>query len=202
MATRRHAASNAQLSRRVAVLIKHASDINTAIPKVVWQHEVPILEAIHGEGKVEEIPSAKLNEHFRSKASADLLIHNKAQDGFIPPSDALGVGFVFTGDLESEYHRLAAVYGKHKDIDIPLVEHIFGRFQAGKFEEMVRPGDVSDMTEAQLRQLIRGHGYVPFVDKEATPEQRAESAAKHREVNEAPRERLVALAEELDGAYA
>ena len=194
--------STAELSRRVAVLVKHASDINTAIPKVVWQHEVPILEAIHGEGKIEEIPNAKLNEHFRAKASADLLVHNKAQDGFIPPSDALGVGFVFVGDIEGEYNRLAAVYGKHKDIDIPLVEHIYGRFQSGKFAELVRSGDTEDMPPAQLRQLIRGHGYVPYVDKDATPEQRAEAQAKHREVNEAARERLLEIAQDLEAAYA
>lgn len=200
MATRKPA--SAQLSRRIAVLVKHGSDINTQIPKVVWAHEVPILEAVHGEGKVEEIPTTKINEHYRAKATADLLVHNKAQDGFIPPSDALGVGFVFAGDLEAEYHRLAAVYGKHKDIDIPLVEHIYGRFQSGKFEELIRPGEIADMSDAQLRQLIRGHGYVPFVDKEATQEQRADATAKHKEVNEASRERLVELAEELDGAYA
>lgn len=194
--------ASGQLSRRIAVLIKHGTDINTAIPKVVWMHEVALLEAIHGEGRVEEIPNAKLNEHFRAKATADLLVHNKAQDAFTPPSDALGVGFVFTGDLESEYHRLAAVYGKHKDIDISLVEHIYGRFQTGRFEELIRPGEISDMSDAQLRQLIRGHGYVPGIDKDSTPEQRAESQQKHREVNESPRERLIDLAEELINAYA
>lgn len=194
--------NTASLSTRIAVLVKHGNDINTAIPKVVWAHEMPLLEAIHGEGRIEEIPTSKLNEHFRQKATADLLIHNKSQDGFIPPSDALGVGFVFTGDLESEYHRLVGVYGKHKDIDISLVEHIYGRFQSGQFEGMFRPGQIEDMTEPQLRQLIRGHGYVPGVDKDSTQEQRAESVAKHREVNESSRDRLVALAQELDASYA
>lgn len=202
MPPRKPATANGSLSRRIAVLIKHGNDINTQIPKVVWQHEVPILEAIHGEGKVEEIPTPKLNEHFRAKATADLLVHNKAQDSFIPPADALGVGFVFAGDLESEYYRLAAVYGKHRDIDIPLVEHIYGRFQSGRFEDLIRPGAISDMSEAQLRQLIRGHGYVPDIEKDSSPEHKATAVARHREVNEAPLARLIELAEELDGAYA
>lgn len=194
--------NTASLSTRIAVLVKHGTDINTAIPKVIWAHEVPLLEEIHGRDRVEEIPTSKLNEHFRQKATADLLIHNKAQDGFIPPSDALGVGFVFTGDLENEYHRLVGVYGKHKDIDISLVEHIYGRFQSGQFESLIRPGQIEDMPNAQLRQLIRGHGYVPGIDKDSTQEQRADSVAKHNEVNNAPRERLVELAEELDASYA
>ncbi len=190
------------ISRRVAVLVKHATDNNTAVPTVVWQHEVPILEAIHGEGKVEEIPAEKLNEHFKAKASADLLVHNKAQDAFIPPSDALGVGFVFTGSHEAEYQRLASVYGKHPEINQAMVEHIYGRFALGRFTDVVGLGELADMPPAQLRQLIRGHGYVPTTDRESSDEEVAESRSRLKRLNEATHEQLVELASQLVDAYA
>lgn len=195
-------AKNVPVSRRVAVLVRHRLDNNTHTPKIAWAHELPLLEAVHGEGNVLDIPKDKLNEHFRAKATADLLPWNKAQDALTPPSDSLGVGFVFTGNPEAEYERLAGVYGKHPEVNMTMVEHIYGRFQSGKFEELVVPGTVEDMPPAQLRQLIRGHGYVPMVDKDSTPEARKEAETRHRELNDAPRERLVEIASELESVYA
>lgn len=188
------------ISRRVAVLIKR--DKMSETPTVVWAHEIPILELIHGEGTVEPISNEKLNEHFRAKASADLLIHNKSQDPFIPPSDALGVGFAFTGSHESEYQRLASVYGKHPEQNQLLVENIYGRFAEGRFSQMVGEAEPSDMPSAQLRQIIRGHGYVPATDKDSSPEQRAEAGERHKELLTATHERLVELVVELEQAYA
>lgn len=201
MATR-SPARNALIPRRVAVLVRQRLDNNTHTPKIVWQHEVPLLEAIHGEGNVTDIPNDKLNEHFKAKASADLLPWNKSQDAFMPPSDALGVGFVFTGNLEAEYERLASVWGKHPEINVTMVEHVYGRFQTGKFAELFQPGSLEDMPVAQLRQVIRGHGYVPIVDKDSTAEQRKEAETRHRELGTATRERLLELAQEIEAAYA
>lgn len=196
------APSDRMISRRVAVLVKHASDNNTAVPTVVWQHEVPILESIHGEGKVQEIPNDKLNEHFKARASADLLIHNKSQDPFIPPSDSLGVGFAFTGSHEAEYQRLAMVYGKHPEINQALVEHIYGRFASGRFEEVVGQAEFADMPAAQLRQLIRGHGYVPTTDRESSDDDVADARAKLKKLSDATHEQLVDLASQIVDAYA
>lgn len=190
------------ISRRVAVLVKHATDNMTAVPCVVWAHEIPILEAIHGDGKIEEIPIEKLNQHFKARASADLLVHNKSQDPFIPPSDALGVGFAFTGSHEAEFNRLAAVYGKHPEVNQPMVEHIYGRFASGHFTSVVGEADLGDMPDAQLRQLIRGHGFVPVTDRESSDAEIAEAREKLKKLSEATHEQLVELASQLVDAYA
>lgn len=190
------------VSRRIAVLVKHKRDINTAIPKIIWTHELPILEALHGEGKVEEITNAKLNEHYKAKASANLLIHNRNQDPFIPPSDAVGVGFAFQGDMGAEYERMVSVYGRHDEVNQPVVEYVYGRFQTGRFTDLFCAGDPDDMPDAQLRQLIRGHAWVPVTDKDSSDAERALASERHKVVLEAPRERLLEIVNDLEAAFA
>lgn len=194
--------SNVPVSRRVAVLVTHRLDNNTKTTRTAWTHELPLLEAVHGEGNITEIPDDKLNEHFHPKPSSDMVPWNRKQDALVPPAESLGVGFVFTGDVESEYDRLCNVYGKHPDVNMSYCEHVYGRFQSGKFSELVIPGSLEDMPAAQLRQLVRAYGYVPVVEKDSTPEFRKEAIDRHKEVSGASRERLIEIITELEGMYA
>jgi len=152
----RKPAENDLLSRRIAVLIKR--DMTAATPRVIWAHEKPILEEIFGEGNVEEIPTDDFNEGYSSKVPVSFLIHNKKQDEIPPPSETLGLGFVFIGDPDAEYQRLADAYGRHADVDMSVVEKVYGRLQNGAFKKLLQAPALSNLPDAQLVSLIVSYG--------------------------------------------
>lgn len=186
------------LSRRVLVNVKR--DQTTATPRIVWAHELPILEAIFGEGNVDLIDPSTMDEGYSSKQSAALLPFNKKQDTIRKPSEVAGIGFVFTGDAQGEYERLASVYGYHPEVKQPWVENVYGRFQTRDFERILGLADFSDMPDAQLRQLIEAHGHIPIVGMDASPEERKEAEAVRAQLFAMPRAELLNLAEEVVGA--
>lgn len=142
-----------QLSRRVLVLIKR--DQTTATPRPVWQHELPLLEAIYGEGNAVIIDPDVLDEGYSAKPAQELLIYNKTQDRVPPPSEAAGLDFVFIGSPAIEYERLAAAYGRHPEVNQPWVENVYGRFQEGKFSAVIGSPSLEDLPKVQLRGLVR-----------------------------------------------
>jgi hypothetical protein len=101
------------LSRRVLVKIRR--DQTTSTPRVVWHHEYPILEAIHGEGNVEIEDATVADEGYSPKPAPDLAIFNKLQDKIHRPSETLSLGFVFFGDHRSEFDRLCNLYDRHPE---------------------------------------------------------------------------------------
>lgn len=145
------------VSRRV--LVKVRRDAMTETPRVVWAHEVPILQVIYGEGEVREVDAATMDEGYVAKPSADLLPFNKTQDKIVPPSLASRVGWVFTGDPEAEYNRLIDAYGRHVDVPQPNVEYVYGRFAQGKFRDVLGAPRLEDCPPEQLRDLILSFGY-------------------------------------------
>jgi len=148
--------SDKLLSRRVLVNIKR--DQTAATPRVVWLHEIPILEDLFGEGNVTHIDPDLLDEGFSGKPSADTLPYNKKQDPILPPSETQGLGFVFIGNKGAEYDRLAVVYGSHPTFAGPVVEHVYGRMQDGKFVDLLGQPELEDLPDAQLRGLLVGYG--------------------------------------------
>lgn len=80
--------------------------------------------------------------------------------------DVFGVGFVFIGELFVEYECLVVVYGKYCEINIMMVEYVYGCFQVGMFVCFVQCGDVEDMVDQQLCVYICGYGYVLVIDKD------------------------------------
>lgn len=192
--------SNKTFSTRILVNIKR--DQTTATPVVIWAHEFAILEAIHGEGNVELGNVEKMDEGYSKKPSPDMLIHNKRQDPILPPSQSHGLGFVFAGDHQAEYDRLCMVYGRHPEVNMPMAEHVYGRFQAGNFSRAVNEPELSDMPVGQLRELVIAHGYLPLTDKDSTPEERKEAEAKRAALFAMDAAKLLPIAEELAGAYA
>lgn len=188
------------LSRRVLVVVER--DMTTKTPRVVWEHEVPVLEAIFGEGNVKPEDPKTMDEGYSPKASPDMLIHNKRMDAAARPSESAGIGFVFHGDPRGEYERLAAQYGKHAEVDMPVVEYVYQRFQTGRFEAMVGRADFEDMPPAQLREIVISHGYLPQISDDATPDERKAADEVRRNLFAMGQAELVKLAEEVAGALA
>lgn len=184
------------LSRRVLVNIQR--DQTAVTPRVVWQHEIPILEGIFGEGSVKELPPETLDEGYSGKPSADMLAHNKTQDMVRRPSESLGLGFAFIGDARGEYDRLVAAFGAHPEVKMSWCEHIYGRFQSGTFSKVLGKPEPEDLPAEQLRQLVLAYGYdLPTVTYESSEADRKAAAAAAAEFWKMPREKLVAIAEEV-----
>jgi hypothetical protein len=183
------------LSRRVLVTIDR--DMTDKTSKVVWQHEVPVIEAIFGEGKVTALDPSLLDDGYTSKISPALMPYNKKQEVVQRPSDAAGIGFVFIGDPRSEYDRLAACYGKLPDENVLAVEKIFGRFQDGKFTAMVSGAEIEDLPDAQIRSLLSAYGAEPTgAHKDMTDAEKTEAAAARETYIKAGKETLIKLAAE------
>lgn len=196
------------LSRRILVTIDQGMTIST--PKVIWMHELPIFEDLHGgdgsddgenaaDGrKVTVIEKAAefLDKNYKAKQPLSELQHNKKQDDLTRPSDAAGLGFVFLGNAGAEWARLANAYGKCVDEDKLVVERIYGRAREGKLAALLGQPTLDDLPDAQLRQLIVGTGYVVDVAHD-TPTEEKPAILKQRAAYLAlDHAGLVALAEE------
>lgn len=183
------------LSRRVLVNIRR--DVYTSTPLIVWQHEIPLLEEIHGEGNVTEVDPATMDEGYQAKPTPDLLPFNKAQDQIAKPSTTQGIGYVFFGSAQVEYNRLVGAYGRHMEKPIPTVEAVYGRYQDGKFAQVVGQAGLADLPEPQLRELIRSYGYLPEVAYDATNEEKSAASKARKELMEKDKAGLLKIAEEI-----
>lgn len=184
------------LSRRVLVNIKR--DQTATTPRVVWQHEIPILEQIFGDGNVQEVDPATLDEGYSTKQTPDMLVHNKKQDPIKRPSESLSLGWVFVGNPQTEYERLCSAYGRHTEMPVPNCEHVYGRFQAGNFARLVGTPELADLPDDQLRELIKAWGFeIPQTDTKSTPEQIEKAAEARAKFNTMTSAELVALAESI-----
>lgn len=196
MATTAPDASTALLSRRVMVTIRR--DQTTSTPRVVWQHEVPILQDIFGEDEVREVDPASLDEGYSAKPSADLLPFNKVQDGIPRPSVANRLGWVFTGDAAAEYERLVTAYGRHHEIPVSFCEHVYGRFSAGRFRELVGKPTLKDLPADQLRDLVLSWGHhLPVATTDSSAEDQKAAAKAWTEFRALDVPALVKLAQGL-----
>lgn len=186
---------NKQLSRRVLVTIKR--DMTEVTPRVIWEHEKPILEELFGEDNIQEVSADTMDEGYNPKASPSLLPFNKTQETVQRPSETQGVGFVFIGDPAVEYNRLAEVYGKHKEENVLLVEKVYGRMQSGTFARLMGKPTLHDLPEAQIRSLILGYGYAPDTHKDATAEEKQATLVARKALSEMKLDNLVKLAQEV-----
>jgi hypothetical protein len=147
---------------------------------------------------VREVEPETLNDGYKAKASADVMPFNKKQDHIKPPSENLRIGWVFIGDARSEYERLCAGYGRHVEVNQPNCEHIYGRFNAGKFRQVLGAPTLDDLPDDQIRDLILSYGHsLPLVTHESSDGERVASEkawAEFRGMNHAA---LVKLAEEV-----
>lgn len=190
------AATDKPLSRRVLVNITR--DQTAVTPRVVWMHEIPILEQIFGDGNVKEVSPASLDEGYSTKQTPDMLVHNKRQDPIKRPSESLCLGWVFVGNPQTEYERLCSAYGRHSEMPMPNCEHVYGRFQTRAFSNLVGTPELGDLPDDQLRDLIKAWGFeIPQTDTKSTPEQIEKAAEARAKFNTMTTDELVALALEL-----
>ncbi len=134
------------LSRRAAVVIDRG--LVTKTSQVIWEHEIPLLEEIHGPESV-IVVTDKVIEDADAGYKAD------PKDPFrYKPSEALGLYDVFNGDIEAEYSRLATVYGMHPKQEMPIVEVVYGRLSSGQFRTLIGKPTLADMSNRQLRDLL------------------------------------------------
>lgn len=189
-------AADKTLSRRVLVTIRR--DQTTETPRVVWQHEIPILQLIWGKDEVKEQDPKLLDEGYTTKVSADMLPHNKRQDVLLPPSVTSGIGHVFIGHPQAEFDRLVAAYGKHTEINQPNVEFVYGRFSTGQFAQMLGRPALADLPDTQLRDLILGYGFaLPVATKDSTPAEQREASEAWTKFRALDTASLVKLAAEV-----
>ena len=93
----------------------------TVIPKVIYEHEMKLLEVLYGVGAV---------------------VCYERKEYYSPPKQTYYVdGDVISYsveeiDYENEYSRLFTTYGKHPTIDLPLVEHCYGDQDDRRLEKM------------------------------------------------------------------
>ena len=187
-------AQDRALSRRVLVTIRR--DQTTETPRVVWAHEVPILQIIFGEDEVREVEGATMDEGYSPKINADLMPYNKRQDQVLPPSVTSGIGYVFVGSPAAEYERLALAYGRHIEVSTSNVEYVYGRFSRGDFARMLGRPTLADLPDGQLRDLILGYGYfLPVATKDSTEPERAEAAKAWADFRALDHAALVELAQ-------
>lgn len=191
----KRASNNALLSRRMLVQIKR--DMTDVAPRVIWAHELPILEAIFGEGSVESIDPSKLDDGYVSKIPASQLIYNKQQDPVRKPSEVAKLGYVFTGDPRAEFERLASAYGRHPEVNESFAEHVFGRYQTGNFAKLIGKPEMDDLPDGQIRELIEAFGFVPVITEKPTDSERAEYEKARKRLYGANRAQLLKLAEEI-----
>jgi hypothetical protein len=190
------AAADNLVSRRVLVNIKR--DQTTTTPRVVWAHEVPILELVWGEGNVTVVEAEEVDEGFRPRAAPDMLVHNKTQDEFRPPSESLSLGWAFITDHRAEYDRLADVYGNVPETRTPYVEAAYGRFGSGMFARTLGQPTLEDLLPGQLRALLLEYGYtLPVVTYESSEAERKAGLDAIRKFNQAPKDELLKLAEDF-----
>ncbi|HET8870424.1 MAG TPA: hypothetical protein VFM48_08265 [Aquabacterium sp.] len=151
------------LSRRVLVTIER--DMTTKTSRIVWQHEIPVLMAIFGDGAVNEVDPTSLDEGYSGKPDRSMIVHQPQggqQDQIPRPSACAGLGYVFTGDPDSEYMRLKDVYGTKEDEDtgrpVSVVELAYGRQKDGKLASILGEPTLSDLPDSQLIEIIHGYG--------------------------------------------
>lgn len=162
------------MSKRIVAIVNRGMTDKT--PVVIWSHEIPILEAIHGEDMVSVVDVEDLTDRVEAlvvRGSTQLVDPKAAHIKLVKgekggeeveitgqlegrphtvrlPVDrvnaqelvarGLGVGVEFDGDIEAEYTRLAAFYGFHNDVKMPVVEYVYGRLREGRFADAVAGG--------------------------------------------------------------
>ena len=82
--------SSKVLSRRILVNIKR--DVMEVTPRVIWQHELPILQELFDD--VKEVEPSTLDEGYEAKPRPDMLPYNKTMETVQRPSQSIGIGAV------------------------------------------------------------------------------------------------------------
>jgi len=138
--------------------------VEVSIAKTIYEHEIPVLEQIFGDGNV-----AVYKRHD--------LVFPKGKKYQVEAPDPVAYQ-VEEIDYEEEYFRLESAYGQKSGVDgITNVEYVYGKLADRKMEDRAKskykgnevvedqPGisedldednmDYQSMTNAELRELLR-----------------------------------------------
>lgn len=134
------------MSIRVLALVARSgggTQVTDHTPCVVFEHEVPILEEIHGGGSVTVIDDNNdlLDKEIRKDRAAQIEHIVKVNR----------LGEKFSGDPKEEYDRLCMKYGQHIEVRMPNVEKVYGDFRHGRFTQACGVVSYEEMTMAELR---------------------------------------------------
>lgn len=135
------------MSKRVLVLVQRAgngANVTDKTPTVVWEHEVAILEEVHGEGAVEVV--ADVDDMLDNSVTKD----RKTIIEHIVKTNRIGE--VFAGDPFEEYQRLSIKYGMHTEVRMSNVEKVYGSYREGAFTKACG-GDGEEYEEMNINQL-------------------------------------------------
>ena len=112
---------------RVLVLVTR--DMTETIPATVFVHEVPILQAIHGDDGVNFAPNP---EKIMAGTTEALVLpgEREKQVERMLASEEIDSG--------EEYQRLIQRYGLHSDVPIPYVEYVHGRINSKQWIDAMR----------------------------------------------------------------
>lgn len=137
-------------TRRVLVTVKRGPTDDT--PYICFRHELPLLEEVFGEGNVVEVtdtdPDGRRLLRTALKAKGPV-VHQESEDAdgevtttpkHYDPAD----------DPREEYNRLSQVYGMHREVNMSVVEKVYGQFREGRFTAAVMGGVVSGASPKKL----------------------------------------------------
>lgn len=143
------------MSKRILVLVQRAgggTHITDQTPTIVWEHEVPLLEEIHGEGSCETVEHEQILDR-------EVVTKRQEQINYIVKANRLGE--TFTGDPFEEYQRLSMKYGMHPDVRMAVVEKVYGVFREGRFTKACHVLAYEEMPMSELREICEQLGIVP-----------------------------------------
>lgn len=167
------------MSKRVLVIVDRSMTDKT--PKLVWEHEKRLLEEVHGCSVIDVDPS-----------TLDAM-----------PMDHYGIGEDFKcSSIEDEYFRLGNVYGMHPQVQVSIVEHVYGRLEEGRFEKVLGKDPIAkdefDLkpTSTMLMESVELDMWKPGIKKELWSYEDLMKAAKVKGIwkkDKTLRESLIAL---------
>lgn len=137
-------------TRRVLINVKRGPTDDT--PYICFRHEIPILEEVFGEGNVVEVldtdPDGRRLMRTALKAKGPVVQQEvEDADGDVTTE---AKHYDPADDPREEYNRLSQVYGMHKEVNMTVVEKVYGPFREGRFTAAVKGGMVSPSTPKKL----------------------------------------------------
>lgn len=152
------------LAKRCDVLIYH-SNLCT-INKNVYEHEIPVIESVFGDGSVTKHDSKPMTPAIDKSTGKELNYHVQSNDPVKYDVEEV--------DHDEEYMRMFDLYGKHQTINVHNVSHVYGRIEDMKMEakanelykneDLPKPvitdegnsGDMvyGDMTKIELKEML------------------------------------------------
>lgn len=99
------------------------------IANIVPAHEVAILQAIHGEEFVREVPMTKREKlHLEKQLKATEAELQKLRDAAEESGDDEDiVELDAKSQVRAEHERLGTKYGMHPDVKVSFVEYVYGK---------------------------------------------------------------------------